>query len=400
MKYSKIWVAGLIGTLPLVAGAEGPYISAASGANFSRDRELMNSNGQSVGQMNYDGGIPGALAAGYALANGWRGDVEFGFRRNDADSTTPGFTEATVDVGTMMAMLWFDWPVTWALRPYAGAGAGQAELDLESQNGGSPGQGDAVFAYQLATGVTSQLTSHVALSLDYRLLTTDEAQFGPSGLRSEYQSDAVMLGLRYSWDRKPGALFAKDDSTQTAGRGQAAAASEIAAFEVVLRPVNFKFDRDELTDPAKETLDELATKLAKAPDMKVTIDGHTDFIGSSDYNMALGERRANAVKDYLGGRGVNANVVEVRTFGESQPSDSNQTAEGRAVNRRAEVTTAAAPPQNVRVIVQPPTEASKEAAQGPEDPLANRPLPAEPQVDAGTPVDEGAGTNEAEEPQP
>ena len=355
--------------------AQGPYLDAGTGANFSRDQTVYDANGQPAGSLEYDGGVPGTLAAGYALANGWRGDLEFAFRRNDINDGASVATNGEIDAGTLMAMAWFDWPVTWKLRPYAGAGVGTARLDLSGANGTTLGESDRVGAYQLAVGASSWITRQLALTLSYRLINTEEAQFQGSGLRSEYAADSAMIGLRYFFAPVKGVRMAEAEqggaaSAAAGASAGAGAAAEVAAFEVVLRPVNFKFDTSELTDPAKQTLDEIAGRLEKAPNMKVTIDGHTDFIGSNDYNMALGERRANAVKDYLAGKGVNAAVLDVRSFGEAQPTASNETAEGRATNRRAEISTAEAP-QNVRVRVEPPTEASKEAAEG--DPLANKP---------------------------
>ena len=374
MNRTKICLAGLIASLPVAAAAqvaEGPYLDAGTGANFSRDQNVYDANGQPVGALEYDGGVPGTIAAGYALANGWRGDVEFAFRRNDINDDASVATNGEIDAGTLMAMAWYDWPVTWMLRPFAGAGAGTARLDLSGANGSTLGESDRVAAYQLALGASSWITRQLALTLSYRLINTEEAQFQGSGLRSEYTSDSAMIGLRYFFAPVKSIRMAEASQAGTASAATSAgagAAAEMAAFEVVLRPVNFKFDTSELTDPAKQTLDEMSARLQKAPNMKVTIDGHTDFIGSSDYNMALGERRANAVKDYLAGKGVNASVLDIRSFGESQPTASNQTAEGRATNRRAEITTAEAP-QNVRVRVEPPTEASKEAAEG--DPLSD-----------------------------
>jgi outer membrane protein OmpA-like peptidoglycan-associated protein len=375
MNRIKVCLVGLIGTLPLAAAAqvtEGPYLDVGTGANFSRDQNVYDANGQPAGTLEYDGGVPGTIAAGYAIANGWRGDLEFAFRRNDVNDGASVATNGEIDAGTLMAMAWYDWPVTWKVRPFAGAGVGTARLDLSSGNGATFGESDRVGAYQLAMGASSWLTRQLALTLSYRLINTEEAQFQGSGLRSEYTSDSAMIGLRYFFQPVKNIRMADAAQAGTASAATGAAAgaqAEIAAFEVVLRPVNFKFDTSELTDPAKQTLDEIAGRLEKAPNMKVTIDGHTDFIGSSDYNMALGERRANAVKDYLSGKGVNAAVLDVRSFGESQPTESNQTAEGRATNRRAEITTAEAP-QNVRVRVEPPTAASKEAAEG--DPLTGK----------------------------
>lgn len=107
--------------------------------------------------------------------------------------------------------------------------------------------------------------------------------------------------------------------------------------------VNFAFDRAELTDYARGILDsasQVINQLAgQHASLKVQIDGHTDAIGSPGYNVALSERRANAVKQYLVRKGVDASRIETQGFGLTKPIATNDTAEGRALNRRAEVRT-------------------------------------------------------------
>lgn len=361
MKKANV-LAGVMAVLPLGVLAEGPYLDVGTGANFSRDQRLYDSAGQPVGTLEYDEGIPGTLAAGYAFDNGWRGDLEFGMRRNDVDDAST-VSEGSVDAGTMMAMLWFDWPFAWAVRPYAGAGAGQARLELN--DAGTGGGSDNVFAYQLAMGLASRITPRLVAHLDYRLVTADDAQFAGSGLRSDYQADSVLLGLRYYF--KPVKNIRLADA-EAAAQGARGAAAEAAAFETVtLRGVNFRFDESELTGPARQTLDRIAEDLLKEPGTRIVIEGHTDFIGTPDYNIALGERRANAVRDYLVGKGVAAGAIETRTYGETQPVAENETPDGRAANRRAQFVAESAPP-DVRVVIEPPTAASKQAAQAGEDP--------------------------------
>jgi OOP family OmpA-OmpF porin len=86
-------------------------------------------------------------------------------------------------------------------------------------------------------------------------------------------------------------------------------------------------------------LDDLLARIkSKNADLSgITISGHTDSVGSEAYNMKLGQRRADTVKDYLVSKGVPASKITTKSFGESQPVASNKTAEGRAKNRRAEV---------------------------------------------------------------
>lgn len=365
MKNAKAWAAGLIAAVPLGAWAEGPYLDVGTGANFSRDQRLYNNAGQTVGTLEYDEGIPGTIAAGYAFDNGWRGDLEFGMRRNDVDDSST-VSEGSVDAGTAMAMLWFDWPFAWAVRPYAGAGAGQAQLELNDAGAGVDGERDNVFAWQLALGLSSKLTPRLVAHLDYRLVTADDAQFTGSGLRADYQADSVLLGLRYYFKPVKDRRFADANAAQQAAQG--APAAEAAAFEtLVLQGVNFRFDESELTAPARETLDRIAQDLIKKPGGTVVIEGHTDAIGTPDYNIALGERRANAVRDYLASKGVDARAIEVRTYGETQPAEDNDSADGRAANRRAAFR-AEDTPANVRVVIQAPSEESKAAAQAGGDP--------------------------------
>ena len=67
----------------------------------------------------------------------------------------------------------------------------------------------------------------------------------------------------------------------------------------------------------------------------MTIEGHCDSIGTVEYNLALGERRANSVRDYLQSRGIAMTRLRTVSYGEERPLADNSTAEGRAMNRRA-----------------------------------------------------------------
>ena len=73
------------------------------------------------------------------------------------------------------------------------------------------------------------------------------------------------------------------------------------------------------------------------PDLRVSVEGHTDSVGSVAYNQTLSERRAKTVRDYLVSQGIDASRITTRGFGKSKPIASNDTAEGRAENRRVEI---------------------------------------------------------------
>jgi peptidoglycan-associated lipoprotein len=99
--------------------------------------------------------------------------------------------------------------------------------------------------------------------------------------------------------------------------------------------VHFDFDKYNLKPEAVKILDEAVTTLRENPDLRVTIEGHCDSIGTAEYNLALGERRANAARDYLVNRGIAASRMETVSYGEERPKADNSTPEGRALNRRA-----------------------------------------------------------------
>jgi len=81
----------------------------------------------------------------------------------------------------------------------------------------------------------------------------------------------------------------------------------------------------------------VAKVMKDKPGMKVSVEGHTDSIGSEAYNQRLSERRAQAVRDYMIENGISPGRVATRGFGKSRPVASNETAEGRAQNRRVEI---------------------------------------------------------------
>ena len=104
---------------------------------------------------------------------------------------------------------------------------------------------------------------------------------------------------------------------------------------ITFEDVHFDFDRFNLRPDALKILDDAVAKLGANPNVRVTIEGHTDSIGTSEYNLALGDRRANAVRDYLINRGVAAGRLSTVSYGEERPKYDNAREETRRLNRRA-----------------------------------------------------------------
>ena len=101
--------------------------------------------------------------------------------------------------------------------------------------------------------------------------------------------------------------------------------------------VYFDFDRASIKPEFQRILDKHATFLVKNPSMKVTIEGHTDSRGTPEYNIALGERRAQSVETYLLNAGVSSSQVTVVSYGEEKPAVMGSTEYAFAQNRRGVV---------------------------------------------------------------
>jgi outer membrane protein OmpA-like peptidoglycan-associated protein len=108
-----------------------------------------------------------------------------------------------------------------------------------------------------------------------------------------------------------------------------------AVKEFVFEDVHFDFDRYSLRPEATRALDEAIKTLQTNADLRLEIEGHTCNIGTSEYNLALGERRAAAVRDYLAGRGIGADRLRTVSYGEERPKHDNAREETRRLNRRA-----------------------------------------------------------------
>ncbi len=111
--------------------------------------------------------------------------------------------------------------------------------------------------------------------------------------------------------------------------------SAFAAEKGQLFTIYFDYDNYSIRDNDAENLAKNARWLGLNQSVKVTIEGHADERGDEEYNLALGERRANAVKDYLASHGIGADRLRTVSYGEERPKHDNTREETRRLNRRA-----------------------------------------------------------------
>jgi outer membrane protein OmpA-like peptidoglycan-associated protein len=164
--------------------------------------------------------------------------------------------------------------------------------------------------------------------------------------------------LAYKWSAPTGTLQSPADRqslwtapmepgpvpvTVTVDDGKGGTASDTVTIQVIRPPVkefvfedvHFDFDRYSLRPEATRILDEAIKALQENPELRLEIEGHTCNIGTAEYNLALGERRATAVREYLSSRGIGADRLRTVSYGEERPKHDNAREETRRLNRRA-----------------------------------------------------------------
>lgn len=114
------------------------------------------------------------------------------------------------------------------------------------------------------------------------------------------------------------------------------AAREAEAVALITGTVYFDYDQSALSPEARATLDAKVPALQARPAFRILITGHTDERGSSEYNLALGLRRAAELKAYLVANGIDASRIDISSMGEERPAAQGSSEAAWALNRRAE----------------------------------------------------------------
>ena len=131
--------------------------------------------------------------------------------------------------------------------------------------------------------------------------------------------------------------------TVSVSDGKGGTASDTVTIQVIRKEqkvytfedVHFDFDRYTLRPEAVRVLEQALAAMKENPTLRLTLEGHTCSIGTAEYNLALGERRSNAVRDYLTSNGIAATRVTSVSYGEERPKHDNAREETRRLNRRA-----------------------------------------------------------------
>jgi OOP family OmpA-OmpF porin len=293
-----------------------------------------------------DDGIGGVLGGGIPLNRYFSVELDGGYSSFGADHKIAGSQPWHEYLGYVEGQYFYSRNPK--LAPYIALDLGNAHEHLSGLN-----QSESVFFAGAGFGALHYFrlfNTDLALRGDfrYRWIDTKGSHFGgvPGDGVSSFGEPVISVGLliplgRHSKPLPPLGEY-KAEAPPLAPPAEPTGKGPNRRFE----DVHFAFDKYNLTDYAKASLDGDATTITKMsgkyPDLNVDVSGHTDWIGTDAYNQALSERRANSVRDYLVRKGVDAAHIRTFAYGESQPVAPNTTAEGRALNRRAEIRTSAA----------------------------------------------------------
>lgn len=304
------------------ARLKGWYGVFEGGGNYIQDfdiGEYVPPGPTATSTLTAEVGWAGLASVGYAYNNGWRMEVEGGYRNNAFESFAVGGVETpmTGDLSqyTLMANFMYDFPssgpVTFSLG--AGVGADWGRIDTPSLT--NPITSDNVsIAFQGIAGLSFRMASWLDLVLNYRFLYVPGLEFEENLVAPNvYHVDTdtlaqhtVTLGLRFGSHQEAVPQFVASAPPP---------APPPAARQYV---IYFGFNKCNITADADTVLSDAAASAKQLGSVSIKIVGHTDTVGSQKANQRLSECRAGAAKSNLVTKGIQAGAISATGAGETQ----------------------------------------------------------------------------------
>lgn len=302
-----------------VAGAANPgwYLSLEGGANWIDDWSPLIDNSR-IANVQLDAGWAVLGTVGYAFTQNWRTEVEFGYRKNEIASVTDDFqwTDGDLWEASVMANVLYDIRIANKLTLSVGAGAGADFANLTDRRSNVEySDEDWNFAYQGIVGLNYAIGSRTTAFVDYRYFRVANPSFDMTEQGGyliegdDFVKHTVTAGLRYSL----GAPAMAPEAPPVTPQPPAAEPGPSRQFIVF-----FGFNKYNLTSAALRVIAEAVIAAKENGSATVVITGHTDTVGSTDFNQKLSQRRSNAVKSEMARQGVSAANISTNGRGESE----------------------------------------------------------------------------------
>lgn len=382
MKFSKASALGLMTFVTLVSSMamsqeSGGYFGANIGrsqADIDEKRIVNDLALAGIAQTSID---KDEHDTGYKVFGGYRFNRYFALEAGFFDLGSFGFTSTTVPAGTLSGRLRAKGinldlvgsiPFTQKFAAFGRAGAQRAEVrDFFAGTGAinvlDPTRRERDTNYKFGAGLQFNFTHSFAMRAEAERYRIDD------GVGNDGDIDLFSLGALFAFGGRvvaravpvasapPPAPMPEptppppppapprdsdndgvtDDIDRCPGTPPGVAVDAFGCplkGSITLEGISFEYNSALLTAESRKILEELAANLKKYPRLRIELQGHTDSVGSDSYNRSLSQRRAEAVRTYLIERGVSADRLTARGYGEAQPIESNDTDAGRARNRR------------------------------------------------------------------
>ncbi|RAU20171.1 hypothetical protein CU669_19755 [Paramagnetospirillum kuznetsovii] len=335
--FKTIIAAAVIAAIPAIAQAEW-YVGADAGAQMLQNSK--NSGGTSSLKSEQDAGWLVQGEVGYAFGP-WRVEGEVSYRSSGISKV--GGATGSGDVSALATMVngVYEFLPQSKWHPFVGLGIGGAYLDdgTVKQSGANAYKGsDYQFAYQGFAGVGYDVTSNVELKGQYRYFSTldyeTKASANNAKLTSEYHDHAVLLGVVYKFNAPAVAPAPAPVPVAAPAPAPAPKAMPMVAKNYI---VFFDFDKSVVTPEASRVIQQAAAAAKSNGSARIDLTGHTDLSGSSKYNQALSQKRADAVKAQLIAQGVPAGQIVTVAKGKTSPMVPTPDGVREPQNRRVEI---------------------------------------------------------------
>jgi OOP family OmpA-OmpF porin len=325
MRIRSVVASAAFMVAPIVAWAQpvtGPYVSLGGGLALHPSDRFQYENLNTSGNLEWNPGFTVTGGAGYGFGDGIRIELDADWLQNSASKASGIGGNNSIDGNERnygaLVNVFYDFPVTWPVTPYVGAGAGIQFVDFHPFVGNSTARFFGTkrgFAYDLIAGVSYPISAvpGLAVTAEYRFMQIPENRFYTGNgavptvkVGSEY-SNSLILGLRYQ-------LFQPKALPPTPAPAPVAAPAPAPAKSYL---VFFDWDKYNLTPRAVNVIAEAASDSKTQATTTIAVNGYTDTSGTADYNQALSIRRAKAVESQLVTDGVPASEITAQGFGEN-----------------------------------------------------------------------------------